>query len=117
VILGRDQHLDGHLEIGDAFQPRGEDRDRALLGRDAGRRRRCRGAGLMIDIVLGEKRREGVDIMSGQRRRCAGLPSRPRRWWCWPRRRRRRSRRELICGPSCESPHGDWVDRCDLSMA
>src|ERR1700728_1247814 len=62
VILRRDQHLDGHLKIGDAFQPRGKERDRTLLGCDASSRRWCRGAVLMIDIVLGEKRRKAVKV-------------------------------------------------------
>ena len=67
VILRRDQHLGCHLKIGEAFQPRRKERDRTLLGCDTSGRRWCRGAVLMIDIVLGEKRREAVDVMRVQR--------------------------------------------------
>jgi hypothetical protein len=69
VVIGRDQYLDGHLEIGDAFQPRGKERDRGPLGLDAGGWRWCGSAVLMIDIILGEKRREAVDVVRAQRYR------------------------------------------------
>jgi hypothetical protein len=84
VIPGRDRHLDSHLEIGDSFQRCSKIRDGALLRLDAGGRRWCGSAVLMIDIVLGEKRGEAVDrcrVRSawqriGGRGR-AGLPPKP----------------------------------------
>ncbi len=65
LVAGGEARLNGDLEIGQALEPRREEVDRRRLRREAGRRMR-RGARLMIDVVVGEQGREGVQIMGGQ---------------------------------------------------
>jgi hypothetical protein len=84
IFVGH-EGFDRDFQIRQPGEPGLEEGDSALLRTDIAGRRRRGGADLMIDVIVGEQRREGIHIMCAQSRsellgkrlrRCVGLGER-----------------------------------------